>query len=179
MSSSIRMRSGDMVISFGCSSAGDRRLPPEGCSQSGHRAAFIQPSAEPTPPRATQTAKGNGSRSAAARAGRPARSAPWRTGCGLWQVLTVADLVSWLVHISESVADTWFGLQQACCGTELLAEVPDINAEVLRILDMRRAPNRGQQLTVSDDPSLHPDQDRQQVPLARREPQRFGLAIQS
>src|SRR4051794_26150347 len=29
MSSSIRMRSGDMVISFGCSSAGDRRLPPK------------------------------------------------------------------------------------------------------------------------------------------------------
>jgi Helix-turn-helix domain of resolvase len=49
MSSSIRMRSGDMVISFSCSSAGDRRLPPEGCSQSGHRAAFIPNLGEAVP----------------------------------------------------------------------------------------------------------------------------------
>src|SRR4051795_2191693 len=49
MSSSIRMRSGDMVISFGCSSAGDRRLPPEGCPQSGHHAAFIPSLGEAVP----------------------------------------------------------------------------------------------------------------------------------
>ena len=76
-----------------------------------------------------------------------------------------------LFRFAQAVAD-------ARLGPQLLPEVADIDPEVLRVLGMRRASHRRQQLALGDHPSRRVRECREQLPLARGAAERLGLAIQ-
>jgi hypothetical protein len=43
--------------------------------------------------------------------------------------------------VAEAIPDPRLGPDQRCGGSELLAQMPDIDAQILRVLDMRRPPD--------------------------------------
>ena len=51
---------------------------------------------------------------------------------------------------------------------DLLPELADIDAQILRVLGMRRAPDRGENLLVGDDAAGVAGEKRQQLELLRR-----------
>src|SRR3954447_228643 len=55
-------------------------------------------------------------------------------------------------------------------GLELAAQLVEVDAQVVRLLLVRRAPDRLQQVLLADQPARCPDQLRQQPPLGRRQP---------